>query len=39
MFHITEKKHKIRSLIYFNGGFLDVQREDHELEGSELAMN
>jgi len=25
--------------MYFNGGFLDGQREDYELEGSERAPN
>jgi hypothetical protein len=37
-FRITEK-HKIRSFVYFNGGFSDGQREDYELEGSERAPN
>jgi hypothetical protein len=35
----VSQKHKIRSSIYFNGGFSDGQGEDYEQEGSERAPN
>jgi hypothetical protein len=36
---VSQEAYKIRNLMYFNGGFLDGQREDYELEGSESAPN
>jgi len=36
---VSQEAHKIRNLTYFSGDFLDGQREDYELEGSERAPN